>query len=179
MCSRILPLPFLPVDILRFEFILGLVGPGRMADGNDVQRDNIVGYPQALADESHSVMVGIGSGPERAQPQGLGGQQDIFTGTGRVDYGKGETLIVRLVRHGADDDGSTRLVEHFGVRQAISQLVQGLPVRDRDKGPRLPVDRGGGRHACAQDGIELCLVNTLAGKIPHTFPPMDRGNSIW
>lgn len=166
------------MDILSLEFILGLIGPGRIADGDDVQRDDVVGNPQGLADESHSVIIWIGSGPQRAQPQGLCRQQDIFTGTGGVDYGKGKTLIVRLIRHGADDDGRAYFVKHLGVRQAFSELVQDLPVRDRDKRPRLPVYRGGGRHAGAQDGIELFLANGLAGKISHTFTLMHRGNGI-
>ena len=100
-----------------------------MADRDHVERDDVAGDAQPLADELHRPLLWLALGPRRAQAHGIGRPQDILAGQRAVDHRQLCLLMERLTGQGADHNGCPGLAQHRGVWHSLGQRVQLLRGR--------------------------------------------------
>jgi hypothetical protein len=66
------------VDALRLEAVDHRQGACRMPDRDQAQRGDIGGQPEDPADIPHPLLHRVDAHPDRAQPQRMRGQQQVF-----------------------------------------------------------------------------------------------------
>ena len=131
---------------LPFRFSDG----SRITDRNDAQGQDSLRQGEIRTDGLHPFGIGIGRRPYAAQPERMGGQQDILGRSRAV-----QIPIRGTGRTSAHDHGARRLSQHLGIRQRCGQRIENRPFVHDDELPRPLILSRRGRHGGAQQQFDL------------------------
>ena len=119
----------------------GLRGP---AHGGETQRDDLIREVEHGPEPGDAVCHGVDAGPDRAQAQPVGGQEQVLHGRGAVQDPVARVLFLAQVA--ADQDAERGLGDHLDVRVEVGHGVEPLAPGDHHELPRLRVARARGHH---------------------------------
>ena len=160
------------MDVLGLPLVLGLVVTGRVAAGDDAERRDVLRQAQGFADGVHAVRIGMRGGPDGAEAEGFGGEEQVLRRGGAVLrpvavlhlHGFRVGLAERLAHQRgftADDKDDGGLGDHPAAR-AGEGVLHGLVAHD-DEAPGLDVQARRGGHRGAEHRLHLFVGDGLVG----------------
>jgi len=147
--------------VLRFRLASGL------SYRNKSEWNHIFGNPKNAAGYVLANGLRIERGPDGAEPEGIGCEQEVLAGERGIDDRVFEFPFIGPRRDGANYDGGWGLGRHFGVWQFRREGVQSSAIVDDDKIPGLLVHCGRSSHGGLEKRIPLGIGDGIRVERPY------------